>query len=188
MTPWFKFLKCILTKVGVQDIDDDYNGNIAFYKLSELYKQFWKNSLFNDIRPGNMGNKLRTYRLFKTVYECEPYLYTVSDYKTRQCLSKLRISNHRLKIETGRFNNTPVEQRKCNECDKIEDELHFLTECKRFNDERNILYEVILKTCENFAELSHKDKMIYMMSTCNKDVINKLGKFVLLCMPQAGNM
>ena len=29
----------------------------------------------------------------------------------------------------------------------------------------------------NFLESSHKDKLIYMMSTCNKDVINKLGKF-----------
>ena len=39
-----------------------------------------------------------------------------------------------------------------------------------------------------FLESSHKDKLIYMMSTCNRDVINKLGKFVLLCMQQAGNM
>ena len=89
MTPWCKFLKCILTKVGVQDIGDDYDEDVAFCKLSEVYKIFWKNSLFNDIRPGNMGNKLRTYRLFKSVYECEPYLHTVSDFKTRQCITKL---------------------------------------------------------------------------------------------------
>ena len=85
-----------------------------------------------------------------------------------------------------RFNNTPVEQRKCTECDKTEDELHFLTECRRFNDERKSLYDAIFKTCENFIELSNKDKMIYMMSTCDKDVINKLGKFVLQCMQKAG--
>ena len=138
---WYKFLKYVLKKIGINDPDEDYCENIAFYKLSNLYKCYWKESLFNDSRQGNMGNKLRTYRLFKNVYECEPYLKCVSDFKTRQILCKFRISNHRLAIETGRFKNIQLEDRKCCECNKLEDELHFLTDCKRFNDSRNSLYE-----------------------------------------------
>lgn len=133
-----------------------------------------------------MGNKLRTYRLFKNVYECEPYLQCISDFKTRQIICKFRISNHRLAIETGRFKNTQLEDRKCYECNKLEDELHFLTECKRFNDLRNTLYECISENCENFKDLCDKDKLIYIMSTCNETVIKKTGKFIMQSMQRAG--
>ena len=45
-------------------------------------------------------------------------------------MTKFRLSNHRLAIETGRHNNTPLEMRFCTFCpDKIEDETHFLFEC-----------------------------------------------------------
>ena len=46
-------------------------------------------------------------------------------------LVHFRSANHRLPIETGRWNNVELEDRKCNLCDMntIGDEFHCLLEC-----------------------------------------------------------
>ena len=49
---------------------------------------------------------------------------------------KFRTRNHRLPIETGNWNRTPVNERKCQICNKIGDEFHFLFECLIFENER----------------------------------------------------
>ena len=54
-------------------------------------------------------------------------------------LSKLRMSSHRLEIELGcwaRLNRTPLDQRKCYACSKLEDAFHFLLECRLYNEIR----------------------------------------------------
>ena len=48
--------------------------------------------------------------------------------KFRNALSRLRISSHRLEVETGRWNKPQrIEyvERKCRLCNKLEDEFHF---------------------------------------------------------------
>ena len=46
--------------------------------------------------------------------------------------ARLRISNHSLEIETGRYKKKTLEQRLCKICndDFIEDEMHFPMTCK----------------------------------------------------------
>ncbi len=57
--------------------------------------------------------------------------------KNEKNITKLRISAHKLKIETDRFNNKhkyiPPELRLCTNCNanKTEDEFHFLLECSK---------------------------------------------------------
>ena len=46
------------------------------------------------------------------------------------------MSSHKLNIETGRWNRTPREQRLCNKCNELEDEFHFLFECKLYDSVR----------------------------------------------------
>ena len=48
---------------------------------------------------------MRTYRLFKRIenYKCEDYLHQVTNTRHRIALTKLRLSNHKLAIETGRY-------------------------------------------------------------------------------------
>ena len=67
------------------------------------------------------------------------YLTVVSVSKFRFALSRLRLSSHRLAVETGRWNRqniTPYEERKCRSCNTLEDEYHFVIECKDFADLR----------------------------------------------------
>ena len=59
----------------------------------------------------------------------EVYLDTISNKTHRVCYSKMRISNHRFDIETGRFRKIPRDERRCLFCKNlsnavIEDEKH----------------------------------------------------------------
>jgi hypothetical protein len=55
--------------------------------------------------------KLRTYTTFKVHFGCANYLSVIGNFEHRRCLTKLRISAHRLHIETGRYQGIPPHQR-----------------------------------------------------------------------------
>ena len=80
------------------------------------------------------GSKLRAYRLIKhDVTVCEPYVTTITNPKIRSALTKFRLSDHKLHIESSRHCNPcrPIEEYLCKICNKqeIEDEIHFLVNC-----------------------------------------------------------
>ena len=56
---------------------------------------------------------------------------------------------HALQIKRGRYTNTPKEDRKCTRCGVIEDELHFLDNCIKFENLRSRLIKDICKHEEN---------------------------------------
>ena len=49
------------------------------------------------------GKNLRKYKLFKENFHLEYYLAVVATIKYRIALTKIRVSCHRLVIETGRY-------------------------------------------------------------------------------------
>ena len=54
-------------------------------------------------------------------------------------LTRLRTSSHRLAIETERWtkpHRTPRFERKCQLCNTLEDEFHFVLECPLYRDLR----------------------------------------------------
>ena len=65
----------------------------------------------------------------------------VKNFKYRRAISKLRLSNHPLRIETGRYYKELVEERICLFCDlnHVETEKHFLLDCKLYKEERKNL-------------------------------------------------
>ena len=94
------------------------------------------------------NTKLSMYVLGKNDFSCsEHYLdyvgkhYLVGLYE----LVKLRISCHNLRIETGRYDNTERNKRICLCCDLnvIENELHYICECKLYSEQRLSFYTKI---------------------------------------------
>ena len=80
--------------------------NIIKQRLKDIELQRWLSDVNNDVRKdANQKNKLRTFRKFKTIenYKCEDYLRQVTNVQHRITLTKLRLSNHKLAIETGRY-------------------------------------------------------------------------------------
>ena len=66
-----------------------------------MYKELWCNKLQDEaiIKKG----KLRTFYNFKSLFQKEIYLDIVKDRNHQQALTKLRISAHKLEIESGRY-------------------------------------------------------------------------------------
>lgn len=54
----------------------------------------------------------------------------------RITMCQFRTTNHRLPIETGRWNNTDLKDRKCPFCDNYQlgDEFHYLFECQHIKN------------------------------------------------------
>ena len=84
----------------------------------------WKQSVASN-------NKLHVYSKIKLTFQSEKYLSVVRNTFDRIAVTKLRISNHILPIETGRYKNIERKQRLCTLCSSsIGDEFHCALLCK----------------------------------------------------------
>ena len=108
--PWIETIKERLSSNGMYenflDQQRQQGSHKHFYKrLSDIYHQ----NAFTTIN--HESSKLRTYALLKTKPGISGYITEVSSTKDRIAISKLRLSNHKLNIETGRFYNHFVKAR-----------------------------------------------------------------------------
>ena len=116
-------------------------------RLKDIVLQCFMRERSNDMtRDADQNNKMRTYRKFKTIenYKCGYYLRQVTDTRHRITLTKLRLSNHELAIETGRYLR-PVKKPEERICPmfklEMEDEYHFLTVCPAYQEKRNVVFD-----------------------------------------------
>ena len=75
------------------------------------------------------SSKAISYRQFCKC-KLQPYLKNVSINKFKSDLCRLRVSSHRLEIESGRWHKPeaiPFQYRTCQHCNVLEDEYHFFT-------------------------------------------------------------
>ena len=149
-----------------------------------------KNKMLNNyigewIKKVNNSSKLKFYNSIKHNYLQETYIDHIKNPKHRQILSKFRLSNHTLEIETGRYNNPPVpaEKRTCLLCEnsEIEDENHFLLYCKTFSLERKSFYDKILKTDPAFIGKTDSEKITHLFETNDKNIQSVLAKYIYDC-------
>ncbi len=84
----------------------------------------WEYNLNREVR--NDSNKLRMYRTFKNTFETETDLNKPMAFTFCKYFSMLRCGTAHLRIETGRYERLPVEQRVCEVCnsDNVEDEMY----------------------------------------------------------------
>ena len=98
---WLKHIQRILNHCGLSYVHDEVSnldpaGIILEVKerLNDQYIQKWREDLAKS-------NKMRTYRIFKSVFQMEKYLYLPLHLRT--AIAKFRLSRHSLAIETGRY-------------------------------------------------------------------------------------
>ena len=150
-------------------------------KLMNTDRETWYNSLMSDGKDTNNRNKLRTYRLYKSIFQAESYVkfrYGIWLYQfliiaylftfnmsrdQRQIRSKFRSCTLPLAIETDRFTKlkTPLKGRIFKFCSasSVEDETHFLIECEFYNDVRYDLFESVSKLNDNFGHFNPEEKL-----------------------------
>lgn len=132
-------------------------------RLNDNFIQSW-NSRISESSRANF------YSLFSN-FNFQLYLDTVKVKKFRIAFSKLRLSSHRLEIEVGRWakpNRTPIDQRKCHSCNKLEDEFHFLLECNLYIEIRKQYIKRYYWNRPNMIKLKE------LMSSNNKKVLLNL--------------
>ncbi len=61
--------------------------------------------------------KLRTYCTYKSIYEAEPYVYRLCNRAHRSILAQFRTGILHIKLNTGTFNQIPLELRLCILCE-----------------------------------------------------------------------
>ena len=96
---------------------------------------------------------------------------------------KLRISSHKLKIETGRYDNIPRDEMLCSLCNsnRIDDETHFSLDCPSFSPIREMFFsklepqipflrlephETLLSHLINSSDYFIKIQLISIISSC----------------------
>ena len=152
-------------------------------KFRDIFKQQCSLDIYNDNKKDASGNKLRTYRKFKSDLTLEPYLSFMKKQHVRQSFSRLRISAHNLLIETGRHHRPrpiPVKDRVCDLCDTnaVQDEFHIIMECDKFQEERHNLISKITEIFPDLANQPDNTKFVFIMQCQDSDLAFHVEKFL----------
>jgi hypothetical protein len=136
--------------------------------MEDDYSKLWLDKI-NKTTDGSLnGNKLRTYASFKNTFNIENYLLVTDCKQKRSSFTRLRISAHNLMIEKGRHKRPKLEvkDRTCIYCknSEIEDEKHFMLQCKLYNDRRIIMFDSITEILPIFKDLSRSEQFQILMS------------------------
>ena len=94
---WYSGVKLILSEVNLED----YNLDQVKNTLKNRYKNIWFINFHKEAIQNQ--DKLRSLYLFKSCFQRERYLETVTDTRRRKCLTQLRIIFPRLEVESGRY-------------------------------------------------------------------------------------
>ena len=178
-SPWLIKIKSILDGIGMHNLFDNISSvNIVWFKntikqkLNDSYINKWSVSVFNSSTCLN-------YRAMTENKQLQKYLLTLpSQYMYAMC--KFKCANHRMPIVRGRYNGTPVDERKCELCDlndhynKVGDEFHYLFNCPFFRADRIRHIKRYYYTSPNTY------KMTQLFNYVGEREMLELGKFIYI--------
>ena len=160
---WCSLLRTLLCNLGFHDVWMYQTiGNIEIFlshvkqRIKDQFLQSWNEHVTNSSR-GVFYSSFSSFCF-------QPYLHILQIDKFRNAVTKLRVSSHRLCIETGRWakpNAVPLNQRLCTTCNLLEDEFHFVCECNLFSDLRRMYiprYYRVRPSMQKFMELLKSDR------------------------------
>ena len=173
---WVKNRKTILEQYGLGYIwlnpySIEPNIFVAIFKqrLIDEFTQKWISDMANN-------SVLDLYKYVKTEFGYANYLDHVRNKSLRHEITKIRVSSHTLRIQTGRYGRNRLErnERLCMYCDSrlIDDEYNFICECPTLDYIRAKYIKDYYRTRPNAY------KLCQLLSTQNKVDINNLGKFI----------
>ena len=161
---WASLIKHLLMSLGFYDVwlaqgVEDYNVFILALKqrLSDNFIQNWHSRLESSSRA--------TFYSSVAIFQLQPYLEKINVVKFQKAVSRLRVASHRLEIEAGRWarpNRIPINDRICRVCNVLEDEYHFVIECRLYEELRNKhipKYYWLRPSMLKFVQLMKSDKV-----------------------------
>ena len=164
-------------------------GNIAKKTLQSKFSLFYLKQI-NDVKLGSDGrnhNKLQFYSSLKGSFKPEPYVELVSR-NQRAEVSRVRMSAHRLRVETARYQvNTDIydydTSRWCIYCKVPDtagtrDEEYHLFSCPCFANQQQCLFGKISSVVWGFQDLSFEDKVKSLLCSKNATICRLVNKFI----------
>ena len=178
---WVSYAKDILSEseIDIERLkacrDQKSLNNIKKYIKCQMHTYYSK--LFeNKLNSIDEKSKLFFYKKLNIKFLTKPYL-SISNFEFRRLITKLRISDHVLLIEKGRHFKIPREERLCQKCKLLDDEIHFLLHCTINSNLRKEYFE-FLSYDSFFKDLSISEKIIYILNPSTPTEVNKLGSFI----------
>lgn len=174
---WTESVRLQLSKCGMLNffLNHQDKAPFVFKKLYQRLCDMFYQQSFSEIKQDT--SKLRTYGLLKGEMGLENYLLTVRNIDVRRAVTKLRLSDHDLMIEKGRYSKTTKDQRFCPNCPNIvEDEFHFLFSCKIFSELRARLLIPTFDEIAGFHNLDMKNKIKSILSDPNGRTCDYIAK------------
>ncbi len=105
----------------------------------------------------------------------------INNLKHRQAVTKVRISSHKLPVESGRYNNIPFDQRICKHrnLNVVGNEQHYLMQCSYpiFNKIRYSFLEKLHQVNSSFLVFNNQDLFLYIISMKDKTIMKLVAKY-----------
>ena len=170
---WLACIKSIFTKIGRPDIwqsqQNCHMKSVSFLVkkiLTDQYMQGWHSK-------SSQSSRAVTYFSFKQDYVLERY-FILLPRKAYLQIFKIRTNNHKLPVETGRWEDIEISERKCSLCNlnDIGDEYHYLFRCPYFEEERKLYLKPYFIRRPNMLKLGE------LLSSRNVNILLKLSKFI----------
>ena len=171
---WASLVRHLLISLGFYEVW--MQQGVGYYRrFISLLKQRVTDTFIQNwgARLGD-SSRANFYKSF-AVFQLQPYLDKVNINKFSQTFSRLRMSSHRLEVESGRWvkpNAVPFDERKCVVCQKLEDEYHFVLECSLYSELRKkFISKYFWKNPSMF-------KFIELLNSTNMGCIRRLCCFI----------
>lgn len=179
---WCKEVKMICDEINMSDCFE----NSTNVDLQQAKEQLCRTTFLNWQSEITMVPKLRFYCLFKENYCTETFVRLIQNRKKRSICAQFRYSILPLSIETGRYQDIPIEYRFCIFCNDnmVESESHFLLHCAFYNNIRYELYNKVRELDFYFDLLCDEDKIRRLMKD---DVIQETTNFLVAAFEKRQN-
>ena len=149
------------------------------HEFQQRSKEIFEQQVLCHIdKRGDTGKgKLVFYSKIKQIYRRELYLQ-LQNVNSRNAIRNLRTSTHKLNIETGRYKGINRDERICELCvlNTVKTEIHFLTECTAFTDERKSFLAELNTTTDMRADKMDINLTNYIFLSNDLAILNKFGK------------
>ena len=169
-----------LDYAGMEIIAKNASLHKSKSKITNIFTSFMQNKFIADTR-NNMSlrsSKLNYLNSAKTDNKTSEYLMTVTNINHRIAMTKLRLSSHSLRIETGRYTGVARGDRICPFplCNEVEDEKHFLIRCSQYESLRKEFFTKVNQIHPYFSRLDD-DKKFYFLFKCHNSIVRTTSKF-----------
>ena len=178
---WFKYLERTLTFCNLEYLlysNDAREINFQIGKLNKtlktLYVDKWKQ---DKSKLENSNSKLDLFLGIKESFGQSTYLMNCKVPLHRIACTKIRLSAHKFPIETGRYEQTPREERKCPFCEHLGDEQHYILNCSHpfISEIRLPLINQLVTLHQELGQMNDPEILKFLLKSASAQTIDLVG-------------